>query len=339
MRIGIAGAGRIGAYHANTLKNLEGVDDVVVADAFPEVANKVAADLGISAAADVATMINEVDALVITSPSNVHGELIRAGVAAGIPTFCEKPVAASLEETIELAKLEQETDVPIQIGFQRRFDAGYRRAHDAVASGELGFIHTVRACSLDTAPPPEAYIKVSGGLFRDCNIHDFDIIRFVTGLEVETAYAVGGNKGVEYIKNAGDIDTGMGIFTMTDGTLVTFSGTRHNAYGHDVRMEVHGSEGDLGVGLDETLALVSAEEGIAWPTGPRVISFMDRFLPAYQVELAAFLEVAQGKQASPCTIYDGLQAIRMAAACDLSRAGKRAVALTEVPGAEIEPPK
>ncbi|ROR54646.1 myo-inositol 2-dehydrogenase/D-chiro-inositol 1-dehydrogenase [Luteococcus japonicus] len=338
MRIGIAGAGRIGAYHAKTFKELPGVDEVILSDAFPDVAQRAAEEVGVASSPDVETMLGRIDALVITSPTNTHGELIRAGLAAGLPTFCEKPVAASLEEAIELALLEQQTDVPIQIGFQRRFDVGYRRAREAVESGELGFIHTVRACSLDTAPPPEAYIRVSGGLFRDCNIHDFDIIRYVTGVEVDVAYAVGGNKGTDYIKQAGDIDTGMGIFTMTDGTLVTFSGSRENSYGHDVRMEVHGSRGDIGVGLDESLALISAEEGISWPTGPRVISFMDRFLPAYHVELDAFLAVARGEQPSPCTAYDGVQALRMAAACDLSVSEGRPVKLAEIAGADLTKP-
>lgn len=335
MRIGIAGAGRIGAYHANTLTNLPGVDEVVLADAFPDVARRAAEEVGVTYSANVETMLDRIDALVITSPTTTHGGLIRAGIAAGLPTFCEKPVAASLDEAIELARLERRSEVPLQIGFQRRFDAGYRRARQAVASGRLGFIHTVRACSLDTAPPPEDYIRVSGGLFRDCNIHDFDAIRYVTGVEAEVAYAVGGNKGTPYIAGADDIDTGMGIFTMADGTLVTFSGSRENSYGHDVRMEVHGSLGDIAVGLDESLALESAEQDVAWPTGPRVVNFMDRFLPAYQVELAAFLDVARGQISSPCTVFDGVQALRMADACDRSRREGRPVRLDEIAGADL----
>lgn len=333
MRIGIAGTGRIGAYHANTLKNLEPVSEVVLADAFPEAARQAAESLGLSAVEDVDTLLaSGIDGLVIASPTNTHESLIRAGVEAGIPTFCEKPVAADLSSALALAKFETEhPEVPIHIGFQRRFDPGYMRAHDAVADGELGFVHTVRAITLDTAPPPAEYIKVSGGIFRDCSIHDFDIIRFVTGKEVKSAYAVGANKGAEYIKANDDIDTGMGIFVMEDDTLVTFSSTRHNAYGHDVRMEVLGSTGDLAVGLDDTLALVSAEPNGLVPQGPRVINFMDRFLPAYVNELTAFVDVAAGKRPSPCTVHDGLQAQRMAEAADRSRREGRPVPMSEIP--------
>lgn len=336
MRIGIAGAGRIGAYHAATLKGLPVVDEVVLADALPEAASRVAGELRLEAVPDVEALLDAgLDGLVIASPTTTHDAMIRAGVAAGVPTFCEKPVAAELSSALALAQLERSTSVPIHIGFQRRFDAGYMRARQAVVDGELGFVHTVRATTLDTAPPPEEYIKVSGGLFRDCSIHDFDIIRFVTGSEVRTAYAVGANKGEPYIGGAGDIDTGSGVFVLEDDTVVTFSATRHNAYGHDVRMEVHGSTGDIAVGLDDTLALVSAEPGVAFPAGPTVRSFMDRFLPAYQRELATFVEVVRGERPSPCTVYDGFQAQRMAEACDLSRREGRVVPLAEIP--DVEP--
>lgn len=332
MRIGIAGTGRIGAYHARTLTGLDVVDEVVLADALPQTAHRVAQELGLAAVEDVESLLDAgLDGLVIASPTTTHESLIRAGVAAGIPTFCEKPVAADLDSALALAEVERQSSVPIHIGFQRRFDAGYVRAHEAVAAGELGFVHTVRACTLDTAPPPEEYVKVSGGIFRDCSIHDFDIIRFVTGSEVRTAYAAGSNKGADYIRQAGDIDTGSGVFVLEDDTIVTFSATRHNAFGHDVRMEVHGSTGDLAVGLDDTLAVTSAEPGVSFPAGPRVVNFMDRFLPAYQRELTAFVEVAQGLRPSPCTVHDGVQAQRMAEACDRSRREGRVVEMSEIP--------
>ncbi|GAB48824.1 Gfo/Idh/MocA family protein [Mobilicoccus pelagius] len=332
MRIGIAGTGRIGAYHANTLRNLDVVDEVVLADAFPETAQRVAGELGLQAVESVDALLDSgLDGLVVASPTTTHESLIRAGVAAGIPTFCEKPVAASLDSALALAEVERASTVPIHIGFQRRFDAGYMRAHEAVANGELGFVHTVRAMTLDTAPPPKEYVEVSGGIFRDCSIHDFDIIRFVTGREVSSVCAFGANKGAPYIKTAGDVDTGSGVFMLDDDTIVSFSCSRHNAFGHDVRMEVHGSTGDIAVGLDDTLALTSAEPDATFPAGPRVMSFMDRFLPAYVRELTAFVEVVQGTRPSPCTVHDGVQAQRMAEACDLSRREGRVVQMSEIP--------
>ena len=190
----------------------------------------------------------------------------------------------------------------MHIGFQRRFDVGYRRARAAVAAGELGTIHAIRALTHDQEPPHAAYIPTSGGIFRDCSVHDFDIVRFVTGREVETVYATGENKGADFFTAAGDVDTGAAILTLDDGTLVTATSTRYSGGGHDVRMEVMGSDANLAVGLDDSLALLSAEEGVVFPAGPPHTSFMQRFLAAYRAELAAFCDVAAGRIASPCTV-------------------------------------
>jgi myo-inositol 2-dehydrogenase/D-chiro-inositol 1-dehydrogenase len=242
-------------------------------------------------------------------------------------------VAATLDETLELAHLAATTDVPVHVGFQRRFDVGYRNAKAAVDSGELGFIHSIRAATHDQSPPHAAYIPTSGGIFRDCNVHDFDIIRFVTGREVTTVYATGANKGAPFFSEAGDVDSAAALLTLDDGTLVTVTSTRYNGAGHDVRMEVLGEKGAVAVGLDDSLALRSAEEGVEFPKGPQKRSFMERFLPAYRAELTAFLDVAAGTAPSPCTVDDALQAFRVAEACELSRAERRPVDLTEIKGA------
>ena len=182
MRIGLAGTGRIGAFHAKTLTTLDGVDDLVLADLDTALAERVATDLGVGAAPSIDALLDSgLDAFVITAGTAAHAELLEAAISRGIPTFCEKPVALDLERTIALTELEATSAVPVHIGFQRRFDTGYRRVRDAVASGELGFIHTVRAATMDQAPPHAAYLPTSGGLFRDCSVHDFDILRFVTG--------------------------------------------------------------------------------------------------------------------------------------------------------------
>ena len=334
MRIGVAGVGRIGAFHAQTLRDLPFVESVVLADAMPGAAERVAGELGVEHAADVdALLAGGIDGFVIATATPAHAPLLRAGVAAGIPIFCEKPVAGTLEESIDLVRLEQQTDVPIHIGFQRRFDVGYRRAKAAVDSGELGWIHSIRCCTHDQAPPHASYIPTSGGIFRDCNVHDFDILRFVTGREVASVYATGANKGEPYFTEGGDVDTAAALLTLDDGTLVSVTSTRYNGGGHDVRMEVSGSEGAIGVGLDDSLALRSAEEGVAFPAGPQKWSFMERFLPAYQAELTAFADVAARKVPSPCTVADALQAFRTAEACEVSRREGRVVALSEIPTA------
>lgn len=340
MRIGLAGLGRIGAFHADTLVGLPAVDTLVITDARPESATEVAEQLRVArpdarveiAASSPELVAADLDGLVIATATPGHAEWIRRGIAAGIPTFCEKPVAASLDETIELARLEAASSTPVHIGHQRRFDVGYRRAREAVASGELGFVHTIRANSHDQAPPPAAFIPTSGGIFRDCGVHDFDAVRFVTGREVATVYAVGANKGADYFTEGGDVDTGAAVLTLDDDTLVLMSTTRYNGGGHDVRMEVMGEKGTITAGLDHSLAMHSAEPDVDFPRGPQKWSFMERFLPAYQAELTAFFEVAAGRAESPCTIADALEAFRVAEACELSRAERRPVAMTEIRG-------
>jgi myo-inositol 2-dehydrogenase / D-chiro-inositol 1-dehydrogenase len=337
MRIGLAGTGRIGAFHAKTLTTIDGVDDLVLADLDTALAERVATDLGVGAAPSIDALLDSgLDAFVITAGTAAHAELLEAAISRDIPTFCEKPVALDLERTIALTELEARSSVPVHIGFQRRFDTGYRRVRDAVASGELGFIHTVRAATMDQAPPHAAYLPTSGGLFRDCSVHDFDILRFVTGHEVSRVFAVGANKGEQFFTDAGDVDTAAATLVMDDGTLVSVTATRYNGAGHDVRMEVHGSKATLGVGHDATFAITSAEPGIDWPPGPRHWSFMERFLPAYVTELTAFVDVARGDGPSPCTVADALEAFRTAEACARSMTTGEPVDLASIPTVRAE---
>ncbi|MBM6406028.1 Gfo/Idh/MocA family oxidoreductase [Phycicoccus sp. CSK15P-2] len=331
MRIGLAGVGRIGAFHAATLSALPAVDTVVATDADPVLTEKVATELGLETAPDAATLLDSgIDGVVIATATPGHAPLLRAALEAGVPVFCEKPVAATLAETIELAHLAESTDVPVHVGFQRRFDPGHRRAREAVAAGELGTVHAVRSQTHDQAPPHAAYIPTSGGIFRDCAVHDVDGIRFVTGREVVTVYATGENVGAPFFREAGDVDTAVAVLTLDDGTLATVTATRYSGTGYDVRMEVMGEHAVLGVGFDDSLALVSAEPGADFPRGTPHLVFMDRFRTAYTAELAAFCEVAAGHLASPCTVRDALEAFRVAEACELSRAERRPVDMAEI---------
>lgn len=328
MRIGLVGVGRIGAFHAATLKALPAVDQVVVADADPVRAEVVAKELGIRSAPDVpALLASGLDGFVIAAATSAHASLIEAGLAAGVPTFCEKPVALDLAETERVLALTEASTVPVHIGFQRRFDAGYQAARAAVESGELGFVHHIRANTNDAFPPHRDYIPQSGGFFRDCTVHDFDIIRYVTGREVVSVYATGANRGETFFGEYGDVDSAAALLTLDDSTFVAVSGTRYNGAGHDVRMELHGSLGSIAVGLDPHTALRSAEPGVAFPEGPPHMTFMDRFQPAYVAELTAFTEVVAGTRAVPCTVRDALAAFRIADACELSRHENRIVTL------------
>jgi len=205
------------------------VDDLVLADLDADRAAQVADELGVRSATSIGELLSaDLDGFVITAGTDAHADLIEAAVERGIPTFCEKPVALDLGRTLALAELERTSGVPVHIGFQRRFDAGYRRTRDAVAVGEIGFVHTIRAATMDQAPPPAAYLPTSGGLFRDCSVHDFDIIRFVTGREARTVWAVGANKGEPFFTEQGDVDTAAATVVLDDDTLVSVTATRYN---------------------------------------------------------------------------------------------------------------
>lgn len=332
MRIGLVGVGRIGSFHAATLRSLAVVDQLIIADADPVRAEQVADRLGCRWVPTVpALLATGIDGLVIAAATAAHAELIELGVAAGVPTFCEKPVALDLAGTERVLQLvEGSSAVPVHVGFQRRFDVGYQRAATAVGAGELGFLHHIHAATADAAPPPAEYLRTSGGFFRDCSVHDFDAIRYVTGREVAVVYALGANQGAEFFAEVDDIAAAAALLTLDDGTLVTVAGSRYNAAGYDVRMELRGSLGSIAVGLDRHTAIRSTEIDTAFPAGPSYPSFMERFGAAYVAELTAFTEVVAGIRAVPCTVHDALAAFRVAEACDRSRRDGRAVELGAV---------
>jgi myo-inositol 2-dehydrogenase/D-chiro-inositol 1-dehydrogenase len=270
-----------------------------------------------------------IDGVVIAAATDAHPELILAAADAGVPVLCEKPVARTIGEGVAVGRRVAAAGVPIQIGYPRRFDTGFAAARAAVASGELGWLHTVRSTTLDPAPPPAAYVAVSGGIFRDCSIHDFDTVRWVTGQEVVEVYATGSDRGDPMFAEAGDVATATTVLTLADGTMALVSNARYNAAGYDVRMEVHGSAGSIAAGLDDKLPLRSVEPGVEFPTGEPYTFFMDRFAAAFRTELSAFVEVAAGTRPSPCTIDDALETGWVAEAAALSLAEHRPVRVDE----------
>lgn len=338
MRVALLGAGRIGSAHAATLRRLVGVDELLVADVDVDRARSAVDAPAAGQVADVrATSIDDAfarnpGAVVIAAPTPVHAELILRAVRAGIPTFCEKPLAGSLASTIEVVEQVEGLDAPVQVGFQRRFDAGYRAAKDALRSGSIGELRRAHMLTCDPSPPPAEYIGTSGGIYRDCHVHDFDILRWVTGQEVEWVFASGANRGANFFAAADDVDESAALLRLTDGTLVTLQGSRYNGAGYDVRLELAGTEGTRSVGLSARSPLVSAEPHTDFPADPPWRNFQERFAAAYATELAAFLDVAAGRIANPCTPRDALEALYIAEAADLSRRECRVVHLKEVRG-------
>ena len=329
MRIGLIGLGRIGAFHAETLSNLPAVTELVVTDALPAVTERIARKYGAEPAPDPAALLHSgLDGVVIAAATDAHPQLILDAVEAGLPVFCEKPVAQGTAEAADV--LRRCAGARVQIGYNRRFDPGFVAARAAVVSGELGRLHTVRSTTLDPAPPPAAYLAGSGGIFRDCSVHDFDIVRWVTGREVTEVYATGSTTGDPVFAEIGDASTTAAILTLDDGTLAVVSNTRYNGRGYDVRLEVHGSADSIAAGLEDRLPLRSAEPGAAFPAGPPHTFFMDRFAEAYRRELDAFTEVVAGVRESPCTVADAVEAGWIAEACTVSRHEHRPVRVSEV---------
>jgi myo-inositol 2-dehydrogenase / D-chiro-inositol 1-dehydrogenase len=330
MKVGLLGAGRIGALHAGVLARNQGVDTILVGDADPERAESVAREVGGEAGTIEEVLDSRPDAVVIAASTPAHADLIRASMKAGIPAFCEKPIALGYEETVEVVEEVESSGATLQIGFQRRFDAGYSEAKRLIENGSLGTLYSIRLATHDPEPPPEEYIPASGGIFRDLHIHDFDILRWLTGGEVEEVFATGSVRGFDFFAEHGDVDTSAALIRMKDGVVAVLTGGRHDPLGYDVRAEVFGSGDSIAVGMDRHTPLRSVEPGMPPPEKPAYPNFQERFIDAYRAEMAHFLSVVRGEAENPCTARDALEALRIAMAADLSLAEHRPVSLSEV---------
>ena len=330
MRVTLIGAGRIGSLHARLLSATDGVERLTIADALPERAASVARDVGATAAPSIDAALDDAEAVVIAAATDAHADLIRAAIRRRLPTFCEKPLALDLGDTITLCGEIERSGVPFQLGFQRRFDVGYREARRLVETGELGTLYIVRMAGHDPAPPHESYIPVSGGLFRDFSIHDFDVLRWLTGTEVDEVYADGGVRGFEVFAKYGDVDTAVATFRLANGAFAVLTVARHDPLGYDIRTELFGSKDSVSVGLGPRMPLRSVEPGVPGPAGPVWQSFLVRFEDAYRAEFGAFLRVARGELASPCTARDGVEALRVSEAATTAVKEHRIVRMSEV---------
>jgi myo-inositol 2-dehydrogenase/D-chiro-inositol 1-dehydrogenase len=302
-----------------------GVDALIVADLAPDRAAAVARESGATAAASLDQALVDADAAVVAAATDAHASLVRAAIGRGLPTFCEKPLAIDLATSEQVAADIGRSGVPFQLGFQRRFDAGYGEARRMVAAGELGTLYAVRLASHDPGPPPDSYIATSGGIFRDMSVHDFDILRWMTGSEVEEVYADGSVRGFPSFAAYRDVDTAVATLRMVDGTLAVLTAARHDPLGYDIRAELFGSLGSISVGLGPRTPMRSVEPGVPPPAGPAWPDFHDRFDAAYRSELAVFVQVAAGAMPSPCTEHDGVAALRIAEAAARSLRERRPV--------------
>ncbi|MGZ4703090.1 MAG: inositol 2-dehydrogenase [Ilumatobacteraceae bacterium] len=307
LRIGVLGVGRIGKMHAELVaRQVPGASLAMVQDINAEAAAAVAGDLDVPHTTDVEELLasGDVDAVAICSSTDTHVPLMIAASRAGKAIFCEKPVSLDLAKVDEGLAAVDAGAVPIQIGFNRRFDPAHASVRAAVVDGSVGDLHIVRITSRDPAPPPIAYIKVSGGLFLDMMIHDFDMARFVTGSEVVDVYAQAAVRVDPAIGEAGDVDTAVVMLTHENGCITTIDNSRQAVYGYDQRVEAFGSGG------------MAASENPLTHTGMRrsaagTISqtvpyfFLDRYIPSYIEEWKAFVSYVTGGGPSPVSAADG----------------------------------
>lgn len=310
--LGLIGLGRIGAFHAETLTNLPEVSGLVITDERPEVVSEVAAKYGATPAESVDKLLaSGVDGVVVAAATPAHAELTLAAVERGLPTFCEKPIASSAAESARMAELIVRSGVPVQVGYQRRFDAAFAAVKQAVDNGSLGALTTVRSTTMDPAPPAMDYIKGSGGIFRDCAVHDFDVIRWITGQNVVEVYATGSVQGDPRFTEYGDVDTAAVVARFDGGALGVVSAARYNGRGYDCRLEVHGFDDTVVAGWDQGAPVRNVDPAntgpSGFPSGTPHHFFMDRFTDAFRAELGAFVNVVRGGPIQGATVADAVE--------------------------------
>ena len=329
LALGLVGVGRIGTFHAQTLLGLEGVASLTIADADPARASRVASELGAGAVETPEALVEAgIDALVIATATPAHATLLKLAAGAGVPAFCEKPVALDLLTMDAVRDAVARAGILVQVGFQRRFDAGYAAARAAIAAGRVGRILVMRAATHDPVSPSTEYIAASGGIFCDLHIHDFDAIRFASGEEITEVYADGAALDAPWVGELDDVDVATAVLHLSGGGLVIVSGTRRDPLGYDVRLEVFGTDDSIAVGQDTRSPIRSVEPGIDSPVSA-YRDFWDRFEAAYRTELAAFVETVRTNAPSPCSLDEARAALAVALAAEQSRAERRPVVIEE----------
>jgi myo-inositol 2-dehydrogenase / D-chiro-inositol 1-dehydrogenase len=330
LKVGLLGAGRIGVFHATALAEDPRVEGVVVGDVDAKRAAAVAQRIGGESGSIEEVIGSGLDAATIAATTSAHADLIKVCLDAGLPVFCEKPVALDYEKTVEIVNRVESSGAILQVGFMRRFDAGYREAKRLIEVGDLGTVYSMHMLGHDHEPPPEEYVPQSGGIFRDLHIHEFDVLRWLMGNEAEEVFAQGSVRKFDMFARHGDFDTSAIIVRMKDGVLVVITGSRHDPAGYDIRAEIFGSDDSICVGLDGRTPLRSVEPGVKSPEGPPYPGFLERFEQAYRDELIHFLDLVEGRAENLCTARDSLEALRIALAAEVSVAERRPVSLEEI---------
>ena len=333
VNIGMIGTGRIGTLHTEHLVyRVPDANVVAVADIIEERAEQCAARFGISAATreyQVLLENDEIEAIAICSSTDTHTRMIEDAAAAGKHVFCEKPIDFDLKRIDRALAAVEEAGVKLQIGFNRRFDPNFKRVRELVAEGRTGTPHILRITSRDPAPPPISYVQVSGGIFLDMTIHDFDMARYLIGSEVEEVFAAGGVRVDPEIGEAGDVDTAVITLTFANGAIGAIDNSRQAVYGYDQRVEVFGSRGMAAANNNTPdRAILSTAEGVQ--SALPLYFFIERYTESYVAEMQAFIRCIQDDTPPPVSGLDGRAAVLIGYAAKRSLQERRSVRLSEV---------
>ncbi|PIE32944.1 inositol 2-dehydrogenase [candidate division KSB3 bacterium] len=321
VRIGLIGAGRIGKLHARNISfNIADATIAAVSDVYLDSARACAAECGIpKAVGDHQEIMSDpdIDAIFICSSTDTHSQMIIEGAESGKHIFCEKPIDHDLSRIDQALDAVEKAGVKLQIGFNRRFDPNFKRAQESVAAGDLGTPHVIRITSRDPEPPPIEYVKISGGIFLDMMIHDFDMCRFLMGEEVTEVYAVGTTLIDPKIGEAGDVDTAVVTLTYESGAYCVIDNSRQAVYGYDQRIEVFGSEGCVVVGNPAPNSATFFQRGRI-QRDPIPYFFLERYNEAYLEETREFITCVQEDTMPSVTGIDGRIPILMGMAAQQS---------------------
>ncbi len=334
LNIGIIGAGRIGKVHAESITyHVKDAQVTAIADPFmSEETSLWAKNLGIQKIyKDYKEILKDdsIDAVLICSSTDTHADISVEAIKAHKHVFCEKPISQDLGKIKEVMEALKDSDVKFQVGFNRRFDHNFEAVRNAVKEGKVGDVHIVKITSRDPDAPPIEYVKVSGGMFLDMTIHDFDMVRYLTSSDVVEVYAAGTCLVNPAIKDAGDIDTAIITMKLANGAIAVIDNSRKADYGYDQRAEVFGSKGQVAVTNDtNSTAVISTSNGVT--AEKPLYFFLERYMASFSKEVSLFVRAIIDDTEVPVTINDGLQPVLIAKAAKKSLDENRPVLLSEI---------
>lgn len=318
LKIGLLGAGRIGNVHAKSITRHANCQLIAISDVNMAAAERLAATCGAVARSTQDIIADSsIDAVLIATSTDTHSNLIEAATAAGKAVLCEKPVDLDLKRALACQDAVVATGRPVMIGFNRRFDPNFAALKRAFDAGEIGKGELLSISSFDPAPPPVSYINVSGGLFRDMAIHDFDMACWIFGELPASVSAVGSSIVDPAIGLAGDVDTAVITLRFADGRIAVIKNSRRAVYGYDQRVELLGSEGLLSAGnvIENTVTKLTT---LGATSAKPEFFFLERYMRAYEAEWQAFVASMETGVALPVTLKDGVNALAVAEAATLS---------------------